>query len=207
MQNRVVITGLGAITPLGNSVAATWEAVCAGRSGIGPITRFETEQLKTKIAGEIKDLDPLAHVSQRELKKLDMFMLYGTVAAEMAMEDAGLKDMDFDRERFGVVRNLEICEGSAPAVLGTLPDPDAVFLGGGGRQLPQLLACCWQRLRPGGRLVASAVTENSRAVLNEFAANADTELTQIAVSRSALVGEQRLLRPLLPVLLLKRVKR
>lgn len=126
-------------------------------------------------------------------------------AVERVAERA--RHLDINRERFGVVRNLEILVASAPDALASLPDPDAVFLGGGGSQLPALLDCCWRRLQTGGRLVVSAVTENSRACLNEFAQSEDTELSQIAVSRATNIGERHLLRPLLPVLLLKRVKR
>ncbi len=114
--------------------------------------------------------------------------------------------IEVNRDRFGVVANLEVHLARAPEALETLPNPNAVFVGGGGRRLPELLNYCWQRLERGGRLVASAVTEESRACLAAFARDKDAELSQLAVARGASLGDQRLLRPLLPVLLLKRTK-
>ena len=90
MRRRVVITGLGAVTPLGNSVAETWEAVCAGRAGIGPITKFDSRAFATQIAAEIKNFDPLAFVNKKELRRLDDFIIYALAAAEMAASDAAL---------------------------------------------------------------------------------------------------------------------
>ena len=102
MQRRVVITGLGAVTPLGNTVAETWEAVCAGRSGIGPITKFDSRAFATQIAGEIKRFDPLAFVDKKELRRLDDFIIYALAAAEMAAADAALVVGDKNAERVGV---------------------------------------------------------------------------------------------------------
>lgn len=90
MRRRVVITGLGAVTPLGNSAPDTWEGICAGRSGIGRITKFDSTRFKTKIAGELKNFDPLNFVSKKELRHMDDFIIYALAAAEMAVADAGL---------------------------------------------------------------------------------------------------------------------
>ncbi len=90
MSRRVVITGLGAVTPLGNSVADTWRGICAGQSGIGSITRFDCAGFKTRIAGELKNFDPLDFVDKKEQRHLDDFIVYALAAAEMAMADAGL---------------------------------------------------------------------------------------------------------------------
>lgn len=90
MQRRVLITGLGAVSPVGNSVREAWKSVCEGRSGVGPITRFDCSTFDTKIAGELKGFDPLAHVNKKELRRYDDFIVYALAAADMAMEDAAL---------------------------------------------------------------------------------------------------------------------
>ncbi len=109
-----------------------------------------------------------------------------------------------NREHFGVNANLEVIGGTAPGIIADLPTPDAIFVGGGGRDLPAILDTAWAALRPGGRLVAAAITEPSRHALQAF--GDDAEWTQIAVSRAATLGGQLLLRPKLPVLLMKREK-
>lgn len=102
MHRRVVITGLGAVTPLGNTARETWEGICAGKSGIGRITKFDSNAFKTKIAGEIKNFDPLFFVNKKELRHLDDFIIYALAAAEMAVTDAGLVIDDANAERVGV---------------------------------------------------------------------------------------------------------
>ncbi|MDR2861846.1 MAG: beta-ketoacyl-ACP synthase II [Syntrophobacterales bacterium] len=101
MKRRVVITGMGAITPLGNSVEDSWRGIRAGKSGIAPITKFDTADFDTKIAGEIKSFDPLIYVNKKERRRLDDFILYALAAAEMAAADAGLAG--FDGEKAGTV--------------------------------------------------------------------------------------------------------
>jgi len=86
----VVITGLGAVTPLGNSVEDSWREICVGNSGIARITKFDATNFDTKIAGEIKSFDPLTYVNKKECRRLDDFILYALAAAEMAVTDAGL---------------------------------------------------------------------------------------------------------------------
>lgn len=90
MKRRVVVTGLGALTPLGNSALESWEGAIAGKSGIGPITKFDSTSFATKIAGEIKNFDPLQFVDKKEVRRYDDFILYALAAAEMAMADAAL---------------------------------------------------------------------------------------------------------------------
>jgi len=102
LHRRVVITGLGAVTPLGNTARETWEGICAGKSGIGRITKFDSSAFKTKIAGEIKNFDPLFFVNKKELRHLDDFIIYALAAAEMAVTDAGLVIDDANAERVGV---------------------------------------------------------------------------------------------------------
>lgn len=90
-ERRVAITGLGAISPLGNSAEATWQALLAGQSGIGPITRFDVSDYKTKIAAEIKDFKPEDFMDKKLAKRLDIFIQYALAASRMALEDSGLK--------------------------------------------------------------------------------------------------------------------
>ena len=81
MKRRVVVTGLGALTPLGNSVSESWESAIAGKSGIGPITKFDCSSYKTRIAGEIKNFDPLQYVNKQEVRRYDDFIIYSLAAA------------------------------------------------------------------------------------------------------------------------------
>ncbi len=103
MNRRVVVTGLGAVTPLGNSVEETWQGICAGRSGIGSITKFDTTDFKTKIAGELKNFDPLLYLNKKEVRRLDDFIIYAIASAEMAMADAALTIHSNFAERTGVI--------------------------------------------------------------------------------------------------------
>jgi 3-oxoacyl-[acyl-carrier-protein] synthase II len=91
-SRRVVITGLGLISPVGNTVAAAWDAICNGRSGIGPITAFDVSELGTRIAGEIKDFEVADYISPKEARRYDRFMHYGLAAAQQAMQDSGLSE-------------------------------------------------------------------------------------------------------------------
>ncbi len=125
MKRRVVITGMGAVTPLGNTVAETWEGICLGRSGVAPITRFDCTAFETKIAGEVKGFDPLQYVGKKELRRFDDFIIYALAAAEMAMADAGLIIDEQKAERTGVII------GSAIGGLATIEkEKEAIFLGG-----------------------------------------------------------------------------
>ncbi len=89
-MRRVVITGMGAVTPLGVGVRPTWDAVLAGTSGVGPITRFDATGFSTTIAAEVKGFDPEDFIDRKEIKRMDPFIHYAMAAAHMAMEDAGL---------------------------------------------------------------------------------------------------------------------
>jgi 3-oxoacyl-[acyl-carrier-protein] synthase II len=91
---RVVVTGLGAVTPLGNTVPELWAGISEGRSGIGPITHFDPQRLDTRIAGEVKGFDPLRAIEKKDLKKLDLFLQYAIVAGVEAVEDSKI---DFGR--------------------------------------------------------------------------------------------------------------
>jgi 3-oxoacyl-[acyl-carrier-protein] synthase II len=101
-KRRVVVTGLGIVSPVGNSVDSAWQSVTEGRSGIGPMTAFDTEAFSTKIAGEIRDLDVSAYLSAKEARRADTFIHYGMAAAIDAISDAGIENYDhLDRDRVG----------------------------------------------------------------------------------------------------------
>ena len=102
-RRRVVITGMGLVSPLGNDMATSWDGIVNGRSGLGPITSFDTEGYTTKIAGEIRGFDPTAFVSPKDVKKMDSFIHYGLAASLMAMDDAGLEVTEANAERIGAI--------------------------------------------------------------------------------------------------------
>jgi len=87
---RVVITGIGLVSSLGIGTEANWQALCAGCSGIGPITKFDASQFSTRIAGEVKAFDPLRFMEKKDVKKMDVFIQYAIAASQFAMDDAGL---------------------------------------------------------------------------------------------------------------------
>lgn len=100
---RVVVTGIGALTPIGLGVNAFWDNLLAGTSGANYITKFDASHFKTKFACEIKDFDPSLHIPKRELRKLDLFSVYAIVSAQEAIEDAGITKENVDPERVGVI--------------------------------------------------------------------------------------------------------
>ena len=102
-KRRVVITGMGMLSPVGNDVSTSWSAVCAGRSGIGQIDRFDASEYGTRIGGAVKDLDIEPWLSSKEARKLDAFIHYGLIAAQQAVDDSGLEQFDkLDKERVGI---------------------------------------------------------------------------------------------------------
>ncbi len=120
-RRRVVVTGLGVLAPNGNDPVAYWDALTNGRSGIGPITRFDTTGQKVTIAGEVKDFDPESCLDRKEVRRNDAFVQYGVYAATQAFADAGL-DMDrLQSERVGVIF------GSGIGGIATLEDQHSVL--------------------------------------------------------------------------------
>ena len=101
-RRRVVVTGLGIISPVGNTVAQAWDNILNGRSGITRITRFDASVLSAQIAGEVKDFDVSSYVSPKEARRYDTFIHYGLAAAIDAIKDAGLSEHPDDAERIGV---------------------------------------------------------------------------------------------------------
>lgn len=101
---RVVVTGLGTLSPLGNDVATTWDNAKNGKSGAGPITHFDASKFKTQFACEVKDFDPNQHFDRKKQRQLDLYAQYAIVAARQAVEDAGLeKEGAVDKNRVGVI--------------------------------------------------------------------------------------------------------
>lgn len=103
MKKRVVITGLGAVTPLGNDVQSFWQGIKEGKSGFATITAFDITGFKSTLAAEVKGFDPESLLDKKEAKRMDRYCQFAMVAAEEAYKDAGLDSADFDRERFGVI--------------------------------------------------------------------------------------------------------
>ncbi|MBY5962140.1 beta-ketoacyl-ACP synthase II [Marinobacter nauticus] len=102
-KRRVVITGMGMLSPVGNDVTSSWEAIRAGRSGIGLIDRFDASEYTTRIGGAVKDLDIEPWLSSKEARKLDAFIHYGLIAAQQAVDDSGLEQYSkLDKERVGI---------------------------------------------------------------------------------------------------------
>ncbi|RMA66097.1 beta-ketoacyl-ACP synthase II [Ulvibacter antarcticus] len=100
---RVVVTGLGALTPIGNNIEEYWDGLINGKSGCAPITYFDAEKFKTKFACEIKDFDPLQHFDRKEARKLDKFAQYALVSSDEAIKDAGFNLDEVDKFRVGVI--------------------------------------------------------------------------------------------------------
>jgi len=101
-KRRVVITGLGILSPVGNDLASSWDGIVSGRSGIAPITHFDASAFTTRIAGEVKGFDPSPWIAPKDIKKMDPFVHYGVAASMMAIADAGLEISEPDAERIGV---------------------------------------------------------------------------------------------------------
>ena len=101
-KRRVVVTGVGAVSPLGNTIDDTWAAIKAGKSGIGPLTRVDAEKFSAKVAAEVKDFDIEQYVERKEARKMDRFTQYALAAALMAHKDSGLEVNESNAERVGV---------------------------------------------------------------------------------------------------------
>jgi len=122
VRKRVVITGLGCVSPVGNDVQTTWVNVLAGKSGIGPITHFDSQEYKTKIAAELKDFNIKAIISHREARRMDLVSQYALVAAMQAVEHADLAVNDENRDRIGAII------GTGIGGIGTLYDNMKILL-------------------------------------------------------------------------------
>jgi 3-oxoacyl-[acyl-carrier-protein] synthase II len=101
-KKRVVVTGIGAVTPLGNNVETTWENIVAGKSGVGPLTRLNADDYPAKVAAELKDFDPESYVERKEARKMDRFTQYAVAASMMAIENSKLEINEENAHRVGV---------------------------------------------------------------------------------------------------------
>ena len=113
-MRRVVVTGVGVVSPLGTGNGKNWDALVAGKSGIAPITRFDTTDLPVKIAGEVKAFVAEDYIDKKEIKKMDLFIQYALAAAQFAMEDSGLVITEENAERVGVLVGAGL--GGLPAI-------------------------------------------------------------------------------------------
>ncbi|MFD0727367.1 beta-ketoacyl-ACP synthase II [Lysobacter brunescens] len=102
-KRRVVVTGMGIVSPLGNDLASSWDGIVNGRSGIGPVTHFDASAMTTRIVGQVKDFDSSPWISAKDAKKMDEFIHYGVAASFMAIRDAGLEIDDANADRIGAV--------------------------------------------------------------------------------------------------------
>ena len=130
-MNRVVVTGLGAVTPVGNDVDAMWENLVAGRHGIGPITKFDCTSFKATLAAEVDGFDPLDYMEKAEARRLDLFSQYAVAASEQAVKDSGISDT-VTPDRFMV------CFGSGIGGINTFENEHEKLLGGGSRKVSPL---------------------------------------------------------------------
>ena len=128
-RRRVVVTGLGVISPVGNTVPEAWENLIAGKSGIGPITRFDASNFASRIAGEVKGFDVSTYLSAKEARRMDVFIHYGMAAGIQAIRDAGIEVTEANADRIGV--NIGSGIGGLPMIEETHDD----FLGGGPRKI------------------------------------------------------------------------
>jgi 3-oxoacyl-[acyl-carrier-protein] synthase II len=128
-RRRVVVTGMGIISPVGNTLAQAWGNISNGRSGIGRISRFDAQTFPTQIAGEVKDFDLAAYLSPKEARRYDTFIHYGLAAAIDALKDAGIEKRPADAERIGV------CIGSGIGGLPLIEDTHLAYREGGVRKI------------------------------------------------------------------------
>ena len=128
-KRRVVITGLGLLTPVGNTVDESWKNIVAGKSGIAPITAFDASEFSARISGSVKNFDPLQYISNKELKKMDTFIHYGLAAGIQALDDSGIEVTDENAERIGVAI------GSGIGGLPTIEKNRDAYMAGGPRKI------------------------------------------------------------------------
>jgi len=143
-DRKVVVTGVGLVTPLGNDAATNWQNLTAGRSGIATIARFDASQLPVRIAGEVRGFDPLLYIEKRDVKKMDAFTHYALAAAQMAVEDAGFAVEAETAERVGVII------GVGMGGISTLLEAHQNFLDAGIRKLsPFMIPRLISNMAPG----------------------------------------------------------
>jgi len=128
-QRRVVVTGMGMVSPVGNDLASSWDSIVNGRSGLGPITYFDASGFSTRIAGEVRGFDPAAFMPPKDVKKMDPFIHYGIAGSLMALDDSGLEINEGNAERVGAILGAGI-----GGILG-IEEQTARYLEGGPRKI------------------------------------------------------------------------
>jgi 3-oxoacyl-[acyl-carrier-protein] synthase II len=170
LDRRVVITGVGMVSPLGVGTAANWNALIEGKNGIGPITRFDTTDFSTTIAGQVKDFDPADFIPKKEIKKMDLFIHYAIAASDFAMQDSGLKIDSSNATRVGVYI------GSGIGGFGVIEATHKALMEGGPRKISPFfivasivnLASGWVSIRTGAKgpnsATCTACTTSAHAI-------------------------------------------
>lgn len=149
MNNRVVITGIGVISPIGTGREAYWEALKAGKSGIAPVTLFDASEFTTQMAGEVTDFEPEKYIDKKEAKRMDRFSQFAVGAAVMAAEDAGINKENMDPQRMGVIL------GNGIGGIGTLErEHEKLLEKGPGRVSPFLVPMMIVNLAAGNVAIA-----------------------------------------------------
>jgi 3-oxoacyl-(acyl-carrier-protein) synthase len=143
-MRRVVVTGIGVVSPLGTGTGKNWQALLQGQSGIGPITRFDASDLPTRIAGEVKDFNAEDYIDKKEIKKMDLFIQFAIGAADEALKDSGLQITDANAERVGVL------VGAGLGGLPTIEKYHEAYLEGGYKKIsPFFIPMLITNLAPG----------------------------------------------------------
>jgi 3-oxoacyl-[acyl-carrier-protein] synthase II len=132
MKRRVVVTGLGAVTPLGNDVASSWKALVAGKSGVDWISRIDARDFKTKVAGEVRGFDPLQYMDRKQVRRTDLFIQYALAASRMAIQDSGIRMEDEDPFSVGVI------VGTAVGGISHIEESQTQLLKGGPKRISPL---------------------------------------------------------------------
>lgn len=174
MSRRVVVTGVGMISPLGIGTQENWKSLVESRSGIGLITRFDTTEYSTKIAGEVKNFDPVVFIPKKEIKKMDLFIQYAIAASAFAMQDSGFKVDSSNAARVGVYI------GSGIGGFGVIEETHTALLQGGPRKISPFfipasivnLASGWVSIRFGAKgpnsATCTACTTSAHAIGDAF---------------------------------------
>jgi len=182
VNDRVVITGMGAITPLGNDAPTTWAALVAGRSGIGPVTQFDASEFPTRIAGEVKGFDADATFGRREARRMDRYTQFALAAADQAIKDAGLIITDTIAPRVGVVIGSGV-----GGIISLLEQAEVLRTRGPRRVSPFLIPMMLQDTAPGQVAINFGLKGPNFAVISACAtgANAIGEAAEVIRRGSA----------------------
>lgn len=177
-MKRVVVTGLGAITPLGNTVEQFWQQILAGKSGIGPITKFDSSKFKTQFAGEVRDFNPEEYLEKKEIKKYDLFTQYAIGSSDQAIKDAGL---DFSTMNDGQLAEVGVIWATGNGGIGTFESQLEEFHAGDGTPrfnpyfIPKMIVdiaagaiSIRHKLRGPNYCTVSACASSNTAIINAF---------------------------------------